>query len=129
MYKKFSLILLFLLALPLSACSFFQTAEIPQDLIPTPTKEVAIVAKMPTATNFPKIGTPTPAPPTATPKPTLTPTAIGAPIFDDTTFEELMTGTIQFFVGVDAEVGIIDERATGGETSSPCGDCNRTPNR
>lgn len=80
---------------------------------PAVTRGVTIVNKIPTATNFPKAGTPTPAPPTATPRPTSTQVPATA-MFDDNTLADLMAGTISS-AGVDAEVIIVDNQATGGK--------------
>ncbi len=87
-----------------------QTAAGPQT---APTKAVVIVTKAPTATNFPRIGTPTPVPPTPTPKATPTPLP-RQPLFADDVLAEMMAGTISS-AGVHASVKIIDERAGGGE--------------
>ncbi len=76
-------------------------------------KEIVIIPKAPTATNFPRLGTPTSIPPTSTPKPTSTPLTRQA-IFDDETLAELMAGTISS-AGVKATVAIEDNRASGGE--------------
>ncbi len=80
---------------------------------PSPTQEVIILTKAPTATNFPRIGTPTPIPPTSTPRPTATPT-LSKTRFDDATLANLMAGTISS-TGVEATVEIVDSRANGGE--------------
>lgn len=80
---------------------------------PTPTRLVVQLTAAPTATNFPKMGTATPAPPTATPRPTNTPLPANR-IFDDATLAEMMSGTIAA-TGVEAEVNITDERASGGQ--------------
>ncbi len=78
------------------------------------TKAVVVLPKAPTATNFPRIGTPTPVPPTPTPAATATPAATRVAVFDDATLEKLMAGTISS-AGVDSTVKIVDNRANGGE--------------
>lgn len=112
-HKLLSLSLLAILFV-LSACNFIPGQSTPQIILPTPTKAAAIIPKAPTATNFPKIGAPTPAPPTATPAPTPTDAATSAAMFDDETLAELMAGTISA-AGAEAEVEIVDKRASGGE--------------
>ena len=112
MKKAFLTLLICNFVLAGCSLSFFgsQTVEIPT---PTPTQLVVVLTRVPTATNFPKIGTPTPAPPTVTPKPTATPPTSSS-VFDDQTLEDLMEGTIAA-TGVSAQVDIVDERADGGE--------------
>lgn len=106
----------FLLALSiliLAGCSLTSNpTSVPQAKIEA-TKAIAIVAKAPTATNFPRIGTATPIPPTLTPEATATPLP-QSPVFDDATLEKLMAGTISS-AGIGALVDIKDNRATGGE--------------
>jgi len=104
---------LLLILVILNGCNFVQQKNEAEITPPTPTKAAAIISKAPTATNFPKVGTPTPAPPTPTSKPSVTPTA-GAAMFDDDTLAELMAGTISS-AGVESEVEIVDNRASGGE--------------
>ena len=111
--KSFSLILGILAIILINGC-LFTAPEVPDIVEPTATRVAAIFAKPPTATNFPRIGTATPAPPTATPTATSLPPPTGQPLFDDETLERLMVGTIRS-VGVDASLKIVDNRATGGE--------------
>lgn len=103
-----------LLALLVSGCAIGSTTtESTSQIQSTATKPIAIIAKAPTATNFPRIGTATPIPPTLTPQATAT-SLPQAPIFDDTTLEKLMAGTISS-AGIGALVDIQDNRASGGE--------------
>ncbi|MEM7029811.1 MAG: hypothetical protein AAF629_09620 [Chloroflexota bacterium] len=99
-----------------SGCSAIMARFGEQEVViptPTPTRVVAQITSVPTATNFPKIGTATPAPPTATPIPTKTPLP-GNRLFDDETLAEMMSGTIAA-TGTEALVELVDERANGGE--------------
>ncbi len=112
--KRTPVIVLLLSLIFLSACKVIPGQSEPQITLPTPTKAAAIIPKAPTATNFPKIGTPTPVPPTAAPAATPTDLPASAAMFDDETLAELMAGTISS-AGADAEVEIIDNRANGGE--------------
>ncbi len=80
------------------------------------TKVVVLVTKMPTATNFPRIGTPTPIPPTLVPRPTPTPPPVER-LFDDPTLAEMMTGTISS-AGIEAHVEIVDSRESGGQRTA-----------
>ncbi len=82
-----------------------------------PTKAVVVMPKPPTATNFPRIGTPTPVPPTPTPAATPTPAVTRVAAFDDATLEKLMAGTISS-AGIDSVVKIVDNRANGGERTA-----------
>lgn len=109
---KQKLLVLWCLLLIVTGC-FPSATNTTQLETPTPPKEVIIMTKAPTATNFPRIGAPTPIPPTATPKPTATPTP-NAVLFDDEILAKLMTGTIKA-TGVEATVEIVDNRAGGGE--------------
>lgn len=96
--------------LVLTACAPAAPETAPAELIPI--KDVVQLPKLPTATNFPRIGTATPVPPTVTPAPTATPPPATA-MFDDATLAKLMAGTISS-AGIAADVEIVDERASGG---------------
>jgi hypothetical protein len=109
---KQKLFILLILLITITGCNPFAVNTSPQTQA-IPTKAIAIIPKAPTATNFPRIGTPTPIPPTATPAPTATPMPQVA-LFDDETLAELMAGTISS-AGVESEVEIVDNRATGGQ--------------
>ncbi len=111
--RPFLLILGILTIILINGC-LFTAPEVPEIVEPTATRAAAILAKPPTATNFPRIGTATPAPPTATPTATSPPAPTGQPLFDDETLERLMVGTMRS-VGVDVSLKIVDNRATGGE--------------
>jgi len=111
------LLALIALAVALSGCAISMPGS--QSVEATkaaPTKAVVIVPKAPTATNFPRIGTPTPVPPTPTPKPTPTPLP-QEPLFTDAVLSDMMAGTISS-AGVESTVEIIDERASGGERAA-----------
>lgn len=112
--KKIS-VLMILVLLTLAGCSLAigGTKDTTATNTPPP-KAVVVVTKAPTATNFPRIGTPTAVPPTPTSAATPTPAATRAAMFDDATLEQLMAGTIKS-AGVEAQVSIQDDRATGGE--------------
>ncbi len=110
MKKIFFLIPLLLI---LTGCALSNKSDSSPQTKTEATKPIAIIAKAPTATNFPRIGTATPIPPTVTPHATAT-SLPQRPIFDDATLEKLMAGTISS-AGIGALVDIQDNRATGGE--------------
>ena len=105
--------LFILFALPasilLTACGPAAAAITPINTVET--QPVAIIAKAPTATNFPRIGTATPVPPTPTSNLTASPTA-NVRSFTDETLAEMMAGTISS-AGISAKVDIVDERGSG----------------
>jgi len=107
------LLLFALLILALTACSLNGSSSTTPQTKTETTKAVMIVAKAPTATNFPRIGTATPIPPTVTPRATAT-RLPQSPMFDDATLEKLIAGTISS-AGIGALVDIKDNRSNGGE--------------
>jgi hypothetical protein len=113
--KIFLLIMITLLGL-ISGCAIGAQNQSETGITSQPTKVVVILTKVPTATNFPRAGTPTPAPATPTSAPTPTP-AERSRLFDDPTLAEMMGGTISS-AGLDATVEIIDNRAEGGKRTA-----------
>jgi len=91
-HRIFSLLIVLLL-IPACTGQFWEEETVIP--IPTPTQVAVIITRIPTATNFPHVGTVTPIPPTATPTVTFTPKSQTAEtLFDDETLAELMQGTI-----------------------------------
>ena len=113
--KKIVLMLVTLLVL-ISGCALGSQNQTETATTSEPTKVVVILTRVPTATNFPRAGTPTPVPATPTSAPTPT-AAESNRLFDDATLADMMSGTIAS-AGLDATVEIVDNRDDGGERTA-----------